>query len=643
MRRVRQVGDRERELRSHIRQLFAGVGFRRFHDGLDPAATLRKEIAANGDASAVALAAFGRELKPRLDRLLALPEASRAHWGIKIVSLDTGKTLYSLDERKLFTPASNTKLFTTALALATLGPDFRFHTTVEAAGPPDKHGRVAGDVWLMGRGDPNLSGRALTYTGRTERDGPPPRALDALADQLVSRGLRYVDGDLVADDTYFVFERFGEGWSQNDLVWGYAAPVSALAINDNALFLQVLPGEKPGDPAQVKLDPPELYYRVQNRVRTVEGRGPRAAGAEPPAGRPRILVNREPGEKTLEVWGTIPADDPGGNQRIAVDDPAEFAGRYFSDALARRGVVLYGQVRPSHCRAYEFDDLRAPRPVPPGTASRYVLAGYDSQPLADGLKVVDKDSQNLHAEMLLRTVARELRGIGSVAAGLEEMKTFLARAGVPEGQYVFYDGSGLSWHNLVSPSAVVALLKYMERQPLRGLWRDLLPVAGVDGTLRERLKDTAAAGRIQAKTGTLSHVNALSGYATTGKGERLVFSILVNNHNLRGREATAFIDRICPEMIDRSQGKGRARFRGSGAPARGGAPHAGATGRGGPKGRQGRSRAGRAKRRRWPTSGRQSRAVRAEVLRAGRRGGAVRDSPIRKGGSPAARGAATTG
>jgi hypothetical protein len=287
MRRVRQVGDRERELRSHIRQLFAGVGFRRFHDGLDPAATLRKEIAANGDASAVALAAFGRELKPRLDRLLALPEASQAHWGIKIVSLDTGKTLYSLDERKLFTPASNTKLFTTALALATLGPDFRFHTTVEAAGPPDKHGRVAGDVWLMGRGDPNLSGRALTYTGRTERDGPPPRALDALADQLVSRGLRYVDGDLVADDTYFVFERFGEGWSQNDLVWGYAAPVSALAINDNALFLQVLPGEKPGDPAQVKLDPPEPYYRVQNRVRTVEGRSP--PGPSPRPGAPAFL------------------------------------------------------------------------------------------------------------------------------------------------------------------------------------------------------------------------------------------------------------------------------------------------------------------------------------------------------------------
>ena len=490
-------------------------------------------------------------LQQRIEAVLASPEAWRGHWGIKIVSLDSGKTLYSLNERKLFTPASNTKLFTTALALATLGPDFRFHTTVEAAGPPDKYGRIAGDVCLMGRGDPNLSGRALPYKGRTERDGPPLRALEALADQVVSRGLRYIDGDLVADDTYFVFERFGAGWAQDDLIWWYGAPVSALAVNDNVLSLQVLPGEKPGDPALLKLDPPEPYYRVQNRVRTVEGRSPRAAGAEPAAGRRRIFINREPGEKTLWVWGTIPADDPGETQQIAVDDPAQFAGRYFSDALARRGVVLYGQVRPRHAPAYEFDDLRAPRPVAAGTAPRYVLAGHDSQLLADGLKVIDKVSQNLHAEMLLRTVGRERRGIGSVAAGLEEMNSFLARAGVPEGEYVLFDGSGLSRQNLVSPSAVVALLEYMDAQPFREAWRDLLPVAGIDGTLTERLKDTPAAGRIQAKTGTLGHVNALSGYATTAKGERLVFSILLNNHNLRGREATAFIDRICLAMIDR--------------------------------------------------------------------------------------------
>lgn len=490
-------------------------------------------------------------LQERIEAALSFSDAQQAHWGIKIVSLDSGKTLYSLNEQKLFTPASNTKLFTTALALATLGPDFRFHTTVEAAGPPDKHGRVAGDVWLVGRGDPNLSGRALPYKGRTERDGPPLRALDALADQLVSRGLRYIDGDLVADDTYFVYERFGAGWAQDDLIWWYGAPVSALAVNDNVVFLQILPGEKPGDPALLKLDPPEPYYRVQNRVRTVEARGTRAAGADPPAGRRSISINREPGEKTLEVWGTIPADDPGDTQQIAVDDPAQFAGRYFADALARRGVVLYGQVRPRHAPAYEFDDLSAPRPVASGAPSRHVLASYDSQTLADGLKVIDKVSQNLHAEMLLRTVARQCRGIGSVAGGLEEMKSFLTRAGVFLGEYALFDGSGLSRQNLVSPAAVVVLLQYMDAQPFREAWRDLLPVAGVDGTLTERLKDTPAAGRIQAKTGTLGHVNALSGYATTVKGERLVFSILVNNHNLRGRGAAAFIDRICLAMIDR--------------------------------------------------------------------------------------------
>jgi D-alanyl-D-alanine carboxypeptidase/D-alanyl-D-alanine-endopeptidase (penicillin-binding protein 4) len=495
-------------------------------------------------------------LQQRIEAVLASPDAWRAYWGIKIVSLDTGKTLYSHNEHQLFTPASNTKLFTTALALATLGPQFRFRTTLESGVAPDKYGRVAGDLWLVGRGDPNLSGRALPYKGKTERDGPPLRALDALADQLVSRGVHYVDGDLIADDTYFVFERYGEGWAQDDLVLGYGAPVSALSVNDNVLFLQVLPGEKPGDRALLKFDPPEPYYKLENRVRTVEAGAAPAAGAggaaaAPQSGTRRIFINREPGGNRLEVWGAIPADDKGLTEQVAIEDPAAFAAEYLRATLAQRGIVVYGQARVRHAHPYEYEDLKAAQVGgPPAQARRTVLAAYESLPLADDLKVIDKVSQNLHAEMLLRTVARERRGIGSVAAGLEELKAFLERAGVPESEHAFFDGSGLSRQNLVSPAAILALLQYMDAQPFREIWRDLLPVAGVDGSLSERMKETAAAGRVLAKTGSLGHVNALSGYGTTPKGERVAFSILVNNHNMRGRQVTALLDRICLAIME---------------------------------------------------------------------------------------------
>ncbi len=498
-------------------------------------------------------------LRERIEAVLHAPDAWRAHWGIKVVSLESGKTLFALNEQKFFTPASNTKLFTTALALATLGPQFRFRTTVEVAVAPDKYGRVAGDLWLVGRGDPNLSSRVIPYTLKTERNGPPLRVLEALADQIVSRGIRYVEGDLVADDSYFVLERYGEGWSVDDMMWWFGAPVSALSVNDNVLFVDILPGEKPGDRALVQVEPSPDYYRVENRVVTVEARGRRpersgSGGDDASSALARqISLRREPGSHTLEIWGRIPADDRGVHHQVAIEDPALFAGKYLREALLQRGVMVYGQVRSHHAHPSEFEDLKNAPPAPPSGANtaRQVLARYDSEPLVEDLKVINKVSQNLHAEMVLRTVGGERRHIGSVAAGLEEMKAFLSRAGVPPEEWLFYDGSGLSRRNLVTPAAIVALLKYMDGEGWQETWRSLLPVAGEDGSISERFKDSVAAGRILAKTGTLGHVSALSGYATTLKGERLAFAIMVNNHNLPVRQVTSLIDRICLAVAEK--------------------------------------------------------------------------------------------
>ena len=222
--------------------------------------------------------------------------------------------LYARDADKLFTPASNTKLFTTAAAMALIGPDYTFHTTVETNGTLDTHGRLTGDLVLVGRGDPNLSGRELPYALHTERNDHPIRVLEQLADTLAQKGVKYVDGDIVADDSYFAFERYGEGWSQDDLVWADGAPVSALTINDNVIFVNILPADRAGDRAFVSITPFADYYRIDNRIMTT------------PAGTGRkIFINREPGATVLTLWGNMPLGDAGANEALAIEDPAEFA------------------------------------------------------------------------------------------------------------------------------------------------------------------------------------------------------------------------------------------------------------------------------------------------------------------------------
>src|SRR5438874_2334296 len=209
-----------------------------------------------------------KALANRIEKILSQPDVARAFWGIEAVDVETGETLYTQNADKLFTPASNTKLFTTSAALALIGPDYNFRTTVETNGTLDKHGRLIGDLVLVGRGDPNLSGRELPYLLRTERNEHPIHVLEQLADELVQKGVKYVDGDLIADDSYFAFERYGEGWSQDDLVWADGAPVSALTINDNVIFVNILPADRVGERAFVSIAPFADYYRIDNRMLT---------------------------------------------------------------------------------------------------------------------------------------------------------------------------------------------------------------------------------------------------------------------------------------------------------------------------------------------------------------------------------------
>src|SRR5690348_9848566 len=355
-------------------------------------------------SAALAAPAAGKaeaaRLRIAIDEILSRPDIARGFWGLDIVSLNTGKTLYSVNSDKLFIPASDTKLFTTAAAFALIGSSYHFLTTVETTGSLDKYGRLNGDLVLVGRGDPNLSGRELPYTLRTQRDPDSGRVLEKLADDVVRKGVKYIDGDIVADDSYFAFERYGEGWSQDDLVWPDGAPVSALTVNDNVVFVQILPGARAGDKAFVSVTPFADYYTIDNRLLTT------------PAGTGRkIFINREPGSTTLTLWGTMPMDDAGVNEGLSIEDPAEFAANVFRHLLEVRGVAVYGKQRTRHTdlaslstftsvviassRGGDEHSLTSP-------AGPLVLAEYQSPPLSEDVEVINKVSQNLHAEILLR-------------------------------------------------------------------------------------------------------------------------------------------------------------------------------------------------------------------------------------------------
>lgn len=502
--------------------------------------------------------AFGGKKQPskpeptKLDRdveqILAEPDAASAWWGIDVVSLDTGKRLYALNQDKFFTPASNAKLFTTAAVFALIGPSYRFKTTVESTGSFDKYGRLDSDLVLVGRGDPNLSGRSLPYNLRTERKVPPIQVLQDLADQLVQKGLKFVDGDVVADDSYYVFERYGEGWSQDDLVWEWGAPVSALTINDNVIFVNILPADHPGERAFLNITPFPEYYRIENRVLTTpQGTGPR-----------KIYINREPGSNQLTIWGNIPQDDPGAGEALAIDDPADFAAKLFRELLEQRGVVIYGRPRTRHTDLSSLqtfsvttiasggggDEARHLNPAP------LVLASYQSQPVLEDLRVINKVSQNLHAELMLRLLGKEKGTSGSIEGGLEVLRGFLTNAGLNPDSFVFYDGSGLSREDLVTPEALVQLLVYAHKQSWGELFEDTLPVAGVDGSLADRFKNTPLQGVVRGKTGSLTHVNSLSGYATTQSGDHVAFCIVANNHTMPTKKALDTIDRILMKIVE---------------------------------------------------------------------------------------------
>lgn len=494
-----------------------------------------------GQSTASAVTAF----RTRVDAVLSKSDAMRAYWGISIVDADTGETLYELNSDHYFAPASNAKVFTTALALATLGPDYRLRTTLESRGVLRSDGHLSGDLLLIGRGDPDISNRKFPYSVRVEREGPAEEPLAEMADRAVAKGLREVDGDIVADDSYFPYDPYPAGWTMGDLFFKFGAPISAIDFNDNTVTIEVQPGPRMGEPATVLTEPRAAIDSMSYEIAT-----------GPAGGESEFAVVRQPGPKFILLRGTVPLNASPVKLDLAMTDPAETSALALKELLEARGVNITGRVRVEHAPPPETTPSGEPI-IPRATASSSsgptnatILVEHISQPLSQIVCVTNKESQNLHAELLLRAVGRERTGVGSTAAGLQAERAFLKAVGIVDGDVVLTDGSGLSPGDLVTPRSMVTLLRYAAMQPWGRDFVSSLPVAGVDGTLQYRMNKTAASGRIEAKTGEIEHTRALSGYATTLSGERVVFAIFYNNNPRSGEGTSAPVDAIANAMVE---------------------------------------------------------------------------------------------
>ena len=454
------------------------------------------------------------DLKSRIEEIAHQPALEPGFFAVKIVSLDTNQIIYEQNANKFVRPASNMKLYTVATAFDRLTPDYHFVTSVYAKERPED-GKIKGDLIVYGRGDPSIAARF--------NNGDYFKGINDLADRIVAAGVKRVKGDLVGDESYFNGAPVGSGWEWEDLTWSYGAELSALTINDNAIDLTVKPGMSVGFPVVITSGPPATSFMTIANHATTSAHGSRSD----------LHIYRGLGANTLEISGSLPLGDTGFIGGVAVPDPALAFVSMLRDALVKRGVRIDGRVRTVNARSGGSIVPNSPAGLMP-----IEIAGLQSPPFSIIAAHTLKPSQNQYTELILRTLGKtqpanpvdENRARDNENSGLGVVTSFLRGAGVGESEIALNDGSGLSRNDLISANTTVQLLTFMTKHRYFAQFRDALPIAGVDGTLRTRMRGTPAEGNVRAKTGSLSSVASLSGYVTTAAGEHLVFSMMLNNY-----------------------------------------------------------------------------------------------------------------
>lgn len=468
-----------------------------------------------------------------IETALSNPDQTGIRWGLVVAKMD-GTELITLRADDRFTPASNTKIVTTMAS---------YHHLERLSAPPLNPGTQVilhsgdetnpPDLILKGGGDAML----------TDRPDCEAYCLSDLADAVAATGLTEI-GQVIGDDTLFAFERWGPGWSVEDLQFYYGTAVSALSINNNLVWIDIQPGAAPGDPVSATWQAGDTYFAITNEVITSSADTDRS-----------LRVQRHPGAERVRVYGTVPAGSERLSFGLAIDDPAEFTTIRFKHLLEARGITV-GEVRTQHRpltladEVPEADEARAVLVAHPAIETMNVLATLPASPLTESLKRISKDSENLHAEIALRRLGR-LDGTGSHAFGVDALRRFLETAGITEQGITLHGGSGMSIYNRISPRAMVKLLAFAAKQTWFEAWLADQPIGGVDGSLERRFKGTALEGKIFAKTGTLNGANALTGVMIAASGERLLFSIIANDRPPATRSAIAEMDAALVMIAER--------------------------------------------------------------------------------------------
>lgn len=455
-------------------------------------------------APAMPAAEDAAALRTDLAEIITRPGWTGDRWSVMVTSLDRGDTLFAHGAAESLAPASNMKLFTTAAALYYLGPDFRFNTFLMSTGPI-RDGVLDGDLVVYGTGDPTFSSR---FGDRLD-------VWRAFADTLVTLGVREVRGDIVGDGSYFEGSGAGEGWQQSYMNASYAATAGALSFSENIALLEIAPGEEAGWRPTVRLVPGGEGIAIVNEATTVA------------SGTTRITAARVAYDGPIRVTGQIARGARPVQRSVPVSDPERFSAAMLREMLNRQGITVTGTVRSA--RAASESPVTSRSVFAPAFDSQspvHVLAVHTSPPLLEVLGIINRQSHNLMAEQVLRTVGRVAVGTGSVEGGARAVRHMMETEGYATDGIEIYDGSGLSVLNRSSAGGIVALLEMMAGSAMWETYHATLPAAGEVGL--RRMQQTGAAGNLRAKTGTINNVSALSGYVTASNGERLAFSIISN-------------------------------------------------------------------------------------------------------------------
>ena len=453
------------------------------------------------------------------------PEFFNAFWGVKIQSLKTGEIIYQKNENKSFMPASNLKLYTTAAALTRLTPEFRYVTKLETDGKTE-NGILNGNVYLKGSGDPTICGR---YNG-----GNVILTFQQWADSLKAEGINEINGNVIGDHSAFDSSPYGAGWAADYQTDWYAAQIGGIVFNDNCVDMTVIAGDTVGSPAKVTWNPPTKYINVVNETVTT-----------PPDSNPPgyyISFHRNWSSNVVHVSGDFPINQPAWHESISVDDPALYAATVLKEVLVEKGIKVDGMP----------EDIGSPG-AKQDSAGVTTLRTYTSPPLSTIVETINKRSKNLYAEQLFRTMGLVFYGHGDMTTGRYVAYPLYTSWGIDTTRIQMHDGCGLSPDDMVSPATTVSILTAMYRGKYFQPFYESLPIAGVDGSLKYRMKGTAAENNVHAKTGTIEHVSSLSGYVTARDGEVFVFSMMVNHFTVPASLAEKAEDGVCERLASFSR------------------------------------------------------------------------------------------